>query len=98
MGIKENEKESIHVCHPPHDGHGKHHDRQGQSWWRQGDDQAERWHLCSELKQGLLNKWYGMKAAKASTTQVDGVTRATFSCKAVKENVKRGAKYYLKNK
>ena len=39
-----------------------------------------------------------MKAAKASTTQVDGVTRATFSCKAVKENVKRGAKYYLKNK
>ena len=39
-----------------------------------------------------------MKAAKASTTQVDGVTGATFSCKAVKENVKRGAKYYLKNK
>ena len=52
----------------------------------------------AKVKQGLLNKWYGMKAAKASTTQVDGVTRATFSCKAVKENVKRGAKYYLKNK
>ena len=30
-----------------------------------------------------------MKAAKASTTQVDGVTGATFSSKAVKENVNR---------
>lgn len=52
----------------------------------------------SKVKQGLLNKWYGMKASKASTTQVDGVTGATFSSKAVKENVKRGAKYYVKNK
>ena len=52
----------------------------------------------AKVKQGLLNKWYGMKASKASTTQVDGVTGATFSSKAVKENVKRGAKYYLKNK
>ena len=51
-----------------------------------------------KVKQGLLNKWYGMKASKASTTQVDGVTGATFSSKAVMENVKRGAKYYLKNK
>lgn len=52
----------------------------------------------AKVKQSLLNKWYGMKASKASTTQVDGVTGATFSSKAVKENVKRGAKYYLKNK
>ena len=52
----------------------------------------------AKVKQGLLNKWYGMKASKASTTQVDGVTGATFSSKAVKENVKRGAKYYVKNK
>ena len=52
----------------------------------------------AKVKQGLLSKWYGMKASKASTTQVDGVTGATFSSKAVKENVKRGAKYYLKNK
>lgn len=52
----------------------------------------------AKVKQGLLNKWYGMKASKASTAQVDGVTGATFSSKAVKENVKRGAKYYLKNK
>ena len=52
----------------------------------------------AKVKQGLLNKWYGMKASKASTTQVDGVTGATFSSKAVKENIKRGAKYYVKNK
>ena len=52
----------------------------------------------AKVKQSLLNKWYGMKASKASTAQVDGVTGATFSSKAVKENVKRGAKYYLKNK
>lgn len=52
----------------------------------------------AKVKQGLLNKWYGMKASKASTAQVNGVTGATFSSKAVKENVKRGAKYYVKNK
>ena len=52
----------------------------------------------AKVKQGLLGKWQGMKASKASTTQVDGVTGATFSSKAVKENVKRGAKYYVKNK
>lgn len=54
--------------------------------------------FLAKVKQGLLCKWYGMKASKASTTQVDGVTGATFSSKAVKENVKRGAKYYVKNK
>ena len=52
----------------------------------------------AKVKQGLLGKWQGMKASKASTTQVDGVTGATFPSKAVKENVKRGAKYYVKNK
>ena len=52
----------------------------------------------TKVRQGLLNKWNGMKVSKAATTQVDGVTGATFSSKAVKENVARGAKYYLKNK
>lgn len=52
----------------------------------------------NKVKQGLLNKWDGMKASKAATIQVDGVTGATFSSKAVKENVKRGIAYYLKNK
>ena len=52
----------------------------------------------NKVKQGLLQKWNGMKATKASTTNVDGVTGATFSSKAVKENVKRGVKYYMAHK
>ncbi len=52
----------------------------------------------NKVKQGLLNKWNGMKTAKASTANVDGVTGATFSSKAVKENVKRGVKYYMAHK
>lgn len=51
-----------------------------------------------KVKQGLLQKWKGMKASKASNTDVDGVTGATFSSKAVKENVKRGVKYYMAHK
>ena len=52
----------------------------------------------NKVKQGLLNKWNGMKASKAASAQIDGVTGATYSSKAVKENVKRGIAYYLKNK
>lgn len=52
----------------------------------------------NKVKQGLLQKWNGMKTAKASTQTVDGVTGATFSSKAVKENVKRGVKYYMAHK
>ena len=49
----------------------------------------------NKVKQGLLNKWNGMKVKKAHTAQVDGVTGATYSSNAVKENVKRGISYYL---
>ncbi len=52
----------------------------------------------NKVKQGLLQKWNGMKVAKASTVQVDGMTGATFSSKSVKENVKRGVKYYMAHK
>lgn len=52
----------------------------------------------NKVKQGLLNKWNGMKVSKAATVQVDGVTGATLSSKAVKENVKRGITYYQKHK
>lgn len=52
----------------------------------------------SKVKQGLLNKWNNMKVSKAAKTEIDGVTGATFSSKAVKENVKRGIIYYQKNK
>lgn len=46
----------------------------------------------------LLKKYEGVSVKKASKMNVDGVTGATFSSKALKENVKAGAKYYLKHK
>lgn len=52
----------------------------------------------NKVKQGLLNKWNGMKVSKAATVKVDGITGATFSSKAVKENVKCGIDYYQKHK
>lgn len=52
----------------------------------------------ASVKTKLLERWKGMSAKKAVEGKVDGVSGATFSSKAVKENVKRGAKYYLDNK
>ena len=52
----------------------------------------------NKVKMGLLKKWYGMKTSKTASANVDGVTGATFSSKAVKENVKRGVKYYQTHK
>jgi electron transport complex protein RnfG len=46
----------------------------------------------------LLNKWNGMPVKKVANAKIDGVSGATFSSKAVKENVKRGVDYYLKHK
>jgi len=51
-----------------------------------------------KVKKLLLNKWDGMTVKKAVAADVDGVTGATFSSDAVKENVKRGLEYYQKNK
>lgn len=52
----------------------------------------------ASVKTKLLERWKGMSAKKAAEGKVDGVSGATLSSKAVKENVKRGAKYYLDNK
>lgn len=49
-------------------------------------------------KKHLQNKWDGMKVSEAKTAQVDGRTGATFSCDAVKENVRLAVEYYEKNK
>ena len=51
----------------------------------------------ARIKKSLLPLWEGMKVSKALKTDVDGVTGATFSSKAVKENVKRGLEYYKKH-
>lgn len=50
------------------------------------------------VKKGLLDKWNGLKVNDAQKLQVDGITGATFSSDAVKENVKLGLDYYKSHK
>jgi electron transport complex protein RnfG len=52
----------------------------------------------ARIKKQLLDKWDGMTVKEAQKAQVDGVTGATMSSEAVKENVKRGLDYYQKHK
>lgn len=51
-----------------------------------------------KVKKQLLDKWNDKKVNDALKMQVDGVTGATFSSDAVKENVRLGLEYYKKNK
>ena len=48
------------------------------------------------VRKKMLPKWEGMKVSEALKTDIDGVTGATMSSNAIKENVKRGLKYYKK--
>ena len=50
------------------------------------------------VKRDMLSKYEGLSVKKLGKTNIDGVTGATFSSDAVKENVRRGVAYYLKNK
>lgn len=50
------------------------------------------------VKKALLNAWDGLTVKDAQTKKVDGMTGATFTSDAIKENVKRGLEYYQKNK
>ena len=51
------------------------------------------------VKQQLLPKFNGMKLSEAATAQkIDGVTGATYSSRAVKENVAAAVAYYRKNR
>lgn len=52
----------------------------------------------ARIKKELLDKWDGKKVKDAAQLQVDGLTGATFTSDAVKQNVKVGLDYYLKNK
>ena len=52
----------------------------------------------AKVKAHMMKAWDGMKVSKAVSAKVDGVTGATMSSDAVKENVKRGLEYYKKNK
>lgn len=46
----------------------------------------------------LLNEWNGKKVKDALAQEVDGVTGATFTSKAIKANVSRGLEYYINRK
>jgi electron transport complex protein RnfG len=50
------------------------------------------------VKKKLLDKWNGLTVKNAASTKIDGVTGATFTSKAIKENVRLGLEYYQKNK
>lgn len=53
----------------------------------------------AKVKNGMLPKYEGMKIEKKrSLPQVDGVTGATFTSDAMRENVKRAVEYYQKHK
>ena len=50
-----------------------------------------------KVKKHLLEKWNGMKVKDAKNMKVDAVTGATYSSKAVIENVQLGLDYYSKH-
>ena len=52
----------------------------------------------AKVKKALLNAWDGLTVKKAATQQPDAVTGATFTSKALIENVNKGLEYYQKNK
>lgn len=53
----------------------------------------------AKVKNGMLPKYEGVKIDKKKPLpQVDGVTGATFTSDAVRENVKRAVEYYKKHK
>ncbi len=52
----------------------------------------------AKVKKDMMNKWDGMKVNDAQKTQIDGVTSATFTSDAIKENVQLALDYYKKHK
>ena len=52
----------------------------------------------AKVKKTMLPQYEGMKVKDAQTTEVDGVTGATFTSKAVQENIRRAVEYYKKHK
>ncbi len=52
----------------------------------------------ARIKKNMLPQYEGMKITKGKIADVDGLTEATFTSDAIKENVKRGLEYYWKNK
>ena len=51
-----------------------------------------------DMVKPLLDKWNGKTVKAAQTAKVDAVTGATFTSKALIENVQKGLKYYQEKK
>ena len=51
----------------------------------------------ARIKKDMLPKYENQKLTKNKGVEVDGVTGATFTSDAVKENVRRGLEYYWKH-
>ena len=52
----------------------------------------------AKVKKGMLTKYEGVKVKKGAVPEVDGVTGATFTSDAMKENIRRAIDYYFKHK
>jgi electron transport complex protein RnfG len=50
------------------------------------------------VKKQMLPLYENVKIAKKKTPEVDGVTGATFTSNAVKDNVRRALEYYWSHK
>lgn len=50
------------------------------------------------VKKHMLPSYEGVNVKKGTVPEVDGATGATFTSDAIKENIRRGVAYYLKNK
>lgn len=52
----------------------------------------------ARIKKDMLPKYENQKLTKNKGVEVDGLTGATFTSDAIKENVRRGLEYYWKHK
>ena len=52
----------------------------------------------AKVKKEMLPKYEGMTVKKGTVGDVDAVTGATFTSKAIQENVRRAVEYYKKHK
>lgn len=52
----------------------------------------------ARIKKEMLPHYEGTKLVKGKSAEVDGLTGATFTSDAVKENVRRAIEYYWKHK
>ena len=52
----------------------------------------------AKVKNQMLPKYEGMNVKKGTVQDVDAVTGATFTSKAIQENIRRAVEYYKKHK